>query len=138
MGASLIRCKNSPVQLHPPPNRGPPAGAKFVSLVAFRSQLRTHIESCMRLVSHRHLSRHAADFPPLCLASLPDREGLGLFLVAKGLAYLWLQQVRSMKKPVAEAVLSAMSNSGQAADHNSPALISTSSHGGEFTGKVSF
>ena len=39
-----------------------------------------------------------------------------------------------MKKPVAEAVLSAMSNSGQAADQGNQDLVSTSSNGGEFPG----
>lgn len=35
LGASLIRCKYSPVQSNPPPNGGTPAEAKFVQLVAF-------------------------------------------------------------------------------------------------------
>jgi hypothetical protein len=48
------------------------------------------------------------------------------------LAYLWLQQVRSTKKPVAERVEPVMSNSGQAAGQGSQALVFTSPKEGEF------
>jgi len=59
----------------------------------------------------------------------PDREGLEQFELAQGLAYLWLQQVRSSKKLVTESVWPEMSNSGQAAGQGSQALIFSSSWG---------
>ena len=65
----------------------------------------------------------------LAPAPRPDQEAWGLIELAKGLAYLCLQQVRSAKKPVIDGVQPAMSNSGQAADHGSQALIFISSLG---------
>jgi len=78
-------------------------------------------------MSSGHHSRYSAHFSQLCLASLPDQEAWGLFALANGLAYLWLQQVRSTKNHVTERVLPVMSNSGQAAGQSSQALVFTSS-----------
>ena len=68
--------------------------------------------------------------------AMPDREGLEQFELAKGLAYLWLQQVRSMKKPVAEGILPVMSNSGQAHGQGSQDLVFSSFQGRRVPRKV--
>jgi hypothetical protein len=66
----------------------------------------------------------------------PDRDGPEQFELAQGLAYLWLQQVRSTKNHLTERVLPVMSNSGQAAGQGSQALVFTSFLGRRVARKV--
>lgn len=76
LGASLICCKCSPVQLHLPQNGANPAEANPIPLVSFRSQNETSIESYMRLMSQWPASGLPAHCGQCCLASLFP---LGLF-----------------------------------------------------------
>jgi hypothetical protein len=48
--------------MQPPPNSATPAEAKFVALIAYESQIETHIKSNLRLVSRRP----ASGLPPRC------------------------------------------------------------------------
>ena len=53
--------------------------------------------------------------------------GQGLFEWAKGLAYLWLQQVRSAENPFVHSSWPALANSGQVADQGALGLGCASS-----------